>query len=198
METLKKTHGVTLKHGGLEFHGRTLTDAKANRDAWLDQLGNRPAHPNVLVLAGVTLIVSCDCTVVNSSPWSYRLVYPANLNGDSVNAWVGSSQIGHTSETLAEEAGRRHIAQTVYVPGSGAASVLGLLRTDSARAEIASWCAWQDRFAAAKARGLDDNECRKAANAAPAPVKAGGCFNGTVHAFTDESPDRCYHCGSAR
>lgn len=163
METLKNARGITIKHGGLEFSGRTLTDAKANRDAWLDQLGNRPSNPSVVIIAGVTLIVSCDCTTTDSAPWSYRLAYPANINGDGGGAWGGSIHGGFSSEALAQEAGRKHIAQTVYVPGRGAATVRDIPNTAAGRAEIESWCGWQDRYAAARARGLSDHDAREAA-----------------------------------
>lgn len=146
-----------INHGHMYWRGRTLKEAREERDQYLDNLFSHSMAPAIEIKDGHGFVVWRS-----AYGWEYTII-----------------QYGHTGANVhcqcntryeAESRARRHVAQNVYAPGNPGALVRALEWLEHScikpehRAEFDSWVQWQERYHEAKSTGLNDEECRKHAD----------------------------------
>lgn len=142
-----KKHFVNV--GCLEFSGRTITEARFERDRYLEEFFSEDLTPSVVSLPDGTVGVAFRDT----HGWAYGV------------QWVGEAfrcvSGPHKTRRDAEFACRRHLAQHAYKPGS--VDTLEILALDDleGHTQHKSWMRFQEAYAQARAEGLSDDEARR-------------------------------------
>lgn len=157
---MRKPKKYFATRGHLTAEGATKAEAKAKLEAMID-FACRNDTPKIEGRFGLIIVVAAT-----ANGWTHTIVDPADMHHGKerhCNCMYGQGEF-----TDALNSARNHAAQWAWntnVADDAAFVAMAGLTEPKAR-ELASWIAWQRRYAAAKANGATDNDAWNAASTA--------------------------------
>lgn len=139
---------VRITYYGIEGEGVTLKEARADAARNIEVALEGSYTPKLLEFGNHQALVWREPV-----GWGYRL-----LNGADTCLYPS---VFHAKQEGAERQARYHLAQSGWEPANDGPALAYVHRDD--RATLATWIAWQRRYAHARAEGLSDVEAHRKA-----------------------------------
>jgi hypothetical protein len=144
---------------GITTKAKTLAEAKAKVEEALSAQLTGTYHPVLIRVFEHVLIIWRQ----PESGWTYRILDNKDLMRDGEREVLHGNTFSPDDRDATERRARRHLAQMIYDHRKGVTGEAIILEEADKREHL-SWVKWQNAYAAAKARGADDELARDIAS----------------------------------